>query len=72
MGQLHVGTAEGVTRIKSAIGGLFWCTLLFTQSHLVYAWSIFRIPVEKTFGIGATQSGLPYMISLTFYALFMS
>ncbi|MBC2726203.1 OFA family MFS transporter [Desulfosporosinus sp.] len=37
----------------------------------VYAWSVFRIPVEKTFGIGATQSGLPYMISLAFYALFM-
>lgn len=37
----------------------------------VYAWSVFRIPVEQTFGIGATQSGLPYMVSLAFYALFM-
>jgi MFS family permease len=37
----------------------------------VYSWSVFRIPVEHTFGIGTTQSGLPYMVSLAFYALFM-
>ncbi|MCC3863760.1 OFA family MFS transporter [Terrisporobacter petrolearius] len=37
----------------------------------VYSWSIFRIPVEKVFNIGSTQSGLPYMTSLAFYALFM-
>lgn len=37
----------------------------------VYSWSIFRMPVEKVFNIGSTQSGLPYMTSLAFYALFM-
>lgn len=37
----------------------------------VYSWSIFRAPIEKTFNIGATESGLPYMVSLAFYALFM-
>ncbi|RDU24113.1 L-lactate MFS transporter [Anaerosacchariphilus polymeriproducens] len=37
----------------------------------VYSWSIFRMPVEKVFNIGSTQSGFPYMTSLAFYALFM-
>lgn len=37
----------------------------------VYSWSIFRLPVEELFDIGTTQSGLPYMISLAFYAIFM-
>ncbi len=37
----------------------------------VYAWSIFRLPVENTFGIGSTQSGLPYMVSLAVFALSM-
>ena len=37
----------------------------------VYSWSVFRIPIEKLFDIGSTQSGLPYMVSLAFYAVFM-
>lgn len=37
----------------------------------VYSWSVFRLPIEKLFNIGTTQSGLPYMISLAFYSLFM-
>lgn len=37
----------------------------------IYSWSVFRIPIEKLFNIGATESGLPYMVSLAFYALFM-
>ncbi|WP_291644204.1 OFA family MFS transporter [Clostridium sp.] len=37
----------------------------------VYSWSVFRLPIEKLFNIGSAQSGLPYMISLAFYALFM-
>lgn len=37
----------------------------------VYSWSVFRIPIEEFFDIGATQSGLPYMVSLAFYSLFM-
>ena len=37
----------------------------------VYSWSVFRIPIEKLFDIGSTQSGLPYMVSLVFYAFFM-
>ncbi|KDR96542.1 Sugar phosphate permease [Peptoclostridium litorale DSM 5388] len=37
----------------------------------VYSWSVFRISIEKIFDIGAAQSGLPYMISLASYAVFM-
>lgn len=37
----------------------------------VYSWSVFRIPVERHFGIGTMLSGLPYMVSLAFYALSM-
>ncbi len=37
----------------------------------VYAWSIFRVAVEAKFQIGATFSGMPYMVSLACYALVM-
>lgn len=37
----------------------------------VYSWSIFRLHIEKLYDIGSTLSGLPYMTSLAFYALFM-
>lgn len=37
----------------------------------VYSWSIFRLEVEQVLGIGSHLSGIPYMISLSFYALFM-
>lgn len=34
----------------------------------VYAWSIFRTPLQKEMGISATASLLPYTIGLVFYA----
>lgn len=37
----------------------------------VYSWSVFRLAVEELYNVGTTQSGLPYMVSLAFYALFM-
>ena len=37
----------------------------------VYSWSVFRIPIEKAFNIGSTQSGFPYMVSLASYSFFM-
>ncbi|MBC7217783.1 MAG: OFA family MFS transporter [Candidatus Caldatribacterium sp.] len=37
----------------------------------VYSYSVFRKPIEETFRVGATLSGLPYMLALFFYALFM-
>lgn len=37
----------------------------------VYSWSVFRLPVERQFNIGTTESGYPYMISLACYSLFV-
>ncbi|QLY39970.1 OFA family MFS transporter [Hujiaoplasma nucleasis] len=37
----------------------------------VYTWSVFRIPVESFYEINTFMSGLPYMVSLWFYALSM-
>jgi MFS family permease len=37
----------------------------------VYSWSIIRVSVESTFSISATESGIPYMLSLVFYSLSM-
>ena len=37
----------------------------------VYSWSVFRKPIEETLQINATQSGLPYMFFLFFYAITM-
>ena len=37
----------------------------------VYSYSIFRVTIEKMFNIGSMQSGMPYMMALAFYAIFM-
>ena len=37
----------------------------------VYSWSIIRVSVETTFSISATESGIPYMLSLVSYSLSM-
>ncbi len=37
----------------------------------VYSWSVFRVLIEELFHVGSTQSGLPYMVSLAVYSLFM-
>lgn len=37
----------------------------------VYSWSVFKKPLEAMFSIGATQSGLPFMFFLAFFALLM-
>ncbi|PKM68410.1 MAG: MFS transporter, partial [Firmicutes bacterium HGW-Firmicutes-18] len=37
----------------------------------VYSYSVFRLTIEKFFNVGATQSGMPYMTALAFYAVFM-
>jgi len=37
----------------------------------VYSYSIFRVPIEDLYKVGSTLSGLPYMISLASYAVFM-
>jgi OFA family oxalate/formate antiporter-like MFS transporter len=37
----------------------------------VYAWSVFRTPLERELGISATQSLLPFTLALVFYAATM-
>ena len=37
----------------------------------VYTYSVFRVALERELHIGAAESGMPYMVSLAFYALFM-
>ena len=37
----------------------------------VYSYSVFRVGLERELQIGAAESGLPYMVALAFYALFM-
>ncbi|EDX84628.1 transporter, major facilitator family [Synechococcus sp. PCC 7335] len=53
-----------------------WLLVLLGMSVLlclgsVYAWSVFRKPLESEFNIGATESLLPYTIALVFYAALM-
>lgn len=45
--------------------------IIFMCMGTIYSWSIFRKPIESAFNIGATESGLPYMFFLVFYALAM-
>jgi MFS family permease len=37
----------------------------------IYSWSVFKKPLEQLFHISATESGLPYMFFLAFFALLM-
>jgi OFA family oxalate/formate antiporter-like MFS transporter len=37
----------------------------------IYAWSVFRKPLEKYFAVGATESLLPFIIFLAFFAFTM-
>jgi len=37
----------------------------------VYSYSVFRKSIENYFLVGSTESGLPYMVALAFYAIFM-
>ncbi|KXG76152.1 L-lactate MFS transporter [Thermotalea metallivorans] len=45
--------------------------IIFICLGTVYSWSVFRTPLERLFHIGATQSGLPYMVFLASYATLM-
>ena len=45
--------------------------IIFMCLGTVYSWSVFRKPIEEIFGLTATQSGLPYMFFLLFYAVLM-
>ncbi|MCX7903469.1 MAG: OFA family MFS transporter [Caloramator sp.] len=45
--------------------------LIFLCLGTVYSWSIFRKPLEGALNLSSTQSGLPFMVFLAFYALLM-
>ncbi len=45
--------------------------ILMMVMGTVYSYGVFRVPIEALFSIGSTESGLPYMTALGFYALFM-
>lgn len=45
--------------------------IIFMCMGTIYSWSIFRKPIETAFNIGATESGLPYMVFLVAYAVGM-
>lgn len=45
--------------------------LIFLCLGSIYSWSIFRKPLERLLTIEPTQSGIPYMLFLAFYALLM-
>ncbi|CDF59258.1 L-lactate MFS transporter [Thermobrachium celere] len=45
--------------------------LIFICLGTVYSWSIFRKPLEKALSLNSTQSSLPFMTFLAFYAFLM-
>lgn len=60
-------TVYSQKRVIYIISGIITMLCLGT----VYSYGVFRMPIEDLFGIGATQSGMSYMTSLAFYAIFM-
>lgn len=42
--------------------------LIFICLGTVYSWSIFRKPLENALDLNSTQSGLPFLTFLAFYA----
>lgn len=50
---------------------LFSGFLMMLILGAVYAYSVFRYSLEQAFDISTTVSGIPYMVSLFFYALFV-
>lgn len=59
--------SNGVTRWLFIPVGI----LIFMCLGTVYSWSVFRNPIEELYNVGATESGLPYMAFLFFYAVLM-
>jgi len=52
---------------KKVIPGLMMMLVMGS----VYSYSVFRLPIESYYQLSAAQSGVPYMLSLFFYAVFM-
>lgn len=54
-------------RVRYILSG----TVLMLILGTVYSYSVFRGPIQEAYGANHFQSGLPYMVALAFYALFM-
>ena len=50
---------------------VFFGIIIMICLGTVYSYSVFRVTIEKMFNIGSMQSGMPYMMALAFYAIFM-
>jgi len=50
-------------------GYLVLCTLLLLFLGLIYAWSVFRIPLETEFGWTASQASLVFSVSMMLFCL---
>lgn len=63
----HRHLIQALYRWQYIILGILMMLLLGT----VYSYSVFRVALEHVFEIGSTESGLPYMVALASYAVFM-
>lgn len=59
--------SDDLMRWKYVIFG----TIIMVFLGTVYSYSVFRLSIENLFDAGATESGMPYMFALSFYAFFM-
>jgi len=50
---------------------IFFSIIIMMLLGTVYSYSVFRIAIEDAFGINHVLSGLPYMVALASYAMFM-
>ncbi len=50
---------------------IFYSIIIMMLLGTVYSYSVFRIAIEGVFGINHVLSGLPYMVALASYAMFM-
>ncbi len=56
------------TQIKYVVSG----TLLMLLLGIVYSYSMFRLEIETLLNVNKFNSGIPYMIALFFFSLFMA
>ncbi|MBO3799881.1 MAG: OFA family MFS transporter [Candidatus Brockarchaeota archaeon] len=72
--ETELGTKKIGKGLRSKIGWLLVLTGFLINMCLgaIYSFSVFRKPLENLWGISATQSGLPFMVFLFFFSIFMA
>lgn len=60
-----------ISKVKQRTIFIFLGVIIYMCLGSVYSWSIFRKPLEEILNISSTESSLPYMTFLIFYALSM-